>query len=124
MAAGTLEPPEPESAPVSAPSDVGTPAPVERSGQVQEEAPGPLVAQQRTPGPRVARQETPGPRVARQETPGPRAARQKAPGPREARQRPPEAMPVYEEDLEGKDRQTKVAEPPGQMKTKTQLGVR
>ena len=54
VAAGTLEPPEPESAPVPAPSDVGTPALAERNGQVQEEAPGPRVAQQRTPGPRVA----------------------------------------------------------------------
>ena len=54
VAAGTLEPPEPESASVTAPNDVGTPAMAERSVQVQEEAPGPCVAQQKTPGPRVA----------------------------------------------------------------------
>ena len=89
MAAVTLEPPEPESAPVPAPNDVGTPAPAERSAHV------------------------------RQEAPGPRVARQKIPGPREAQQRSPEAVPVYQEDLQGKDRQTKVAEPPGQTKTRT-----
>ena len=99
VAVATLEPPEPEAAPVPAPSDVGTPALAERNGQVQEEAPGP--------------------RVAQQETPGPRVARQKEPGPREAQQRSPEAVPVYQENLQRKDRQTKMAEPPGQVKTGT-----
>ena len=41
----TLEPPEPESAPVSAPNDAGTPAPAERNAQAQQETPGPRVAQ-------------------------------------------------------------------------------
>ena len=74
-----MEPPEPESVPVPAPNDVGTPASAERSVQAQEEAPGPRVAQQRSP----------------------------------------EAVPVYQEDLQKKDRQTNVAEPPGQTKTRT-----
>ena len=84
-----------------APKDVGTPALVERSAQVQEEALGPRVAQQGTLGPHVAPQ--------------------KAPGPREAQQRSPEAVPGYRENLQGKDRQTKVAEPPGQAKTGTPI---
>ena len=87
--AAMLEPPEPESAPVPAVNDAGTPAPTERSAQVQEEAPGPRVTQQ------------------------------KAPGPREAQQRSPEAVPVYQENLQENDRQTKVAEPPSQAKTGT-----
>jgi len=92
-----------------APNDAGTPAPVEHTMQVQGEA----------PEPRVAQQETPGPRMAPQKAPEPRVTRQKAPGPREAQQRSPEAVPVYRENLQGKDRQTKVVEPPGQAKTET-----
>jgi len=87
--AAMLEPPEPESAPVPAVNDAGTPAPTERSAQVQEEAPGPRVTQQ------------------------------KALGPREVQQRSPEAVPVYQEDLQKKDRQTNVAEPSGQTKIGT-----
>ena len=109
VAAVMLEPPKPESAPVPAPSDVGTPALAERNGQVQEEAPGPRVAQQETPGPRVAQQEVLGPRVARQQAPGPRVAQQGS----------PEAVPVYQKNLQRKDRQTKVAESPGQARTGT-----
>ena len=89
VAVATLGPPEPGSAPVPAPNDAGTPAPAGRSVQVQEGAPSPRVAQQETPEPRVARQ------------------------------RSPEAVPVYQEDLQEKNRQTKVAEPPGQAKTRT-----
>ena len=99
VAAVMLEPPEPDSAPVPVPNDVGTPAPAERSAYVQEE----------TPGPRVAQQETPGPRVARLRAPGPRWAQQGSPG----------TVPVYRENLQGKDRQEKVAEPPGQLETET-----
>ena len=44
---------------------------------------------------------------------------QESPGPRVARQRSPEVMSVYQENLREKDRQTKVAEPPGQAKTWT-----
>ena len=84
---------------MSAHNNAGTPVPAERTTQVQGEAPGP--------------------RVAQQETPGPRVARQKAPGPREEQQRSPEAEPVYQGNLQEKDRQTKVAEPPGQVKTGT-----
>ena len=73
------EPPGPEAAPVSASNDAGTPAPAERTAQVQGEAPGPRVAQHGLP----------------------------------------EAAPVCRENLQGKDRQEKVAEPPGQMKTGT-----
>ena len=114
VAAGALEPPEPESAPVpalnnagtptpaerttaapeSAPDDTGTPAPTERTTQVQGEAPGPRVAQQGTLGPRTARQEVLGPRVVRQ----------RAPGPRWAQQGSPEAVPVHRKNLQGKDR--------------------
>ena len=74
---------------VLARNDAGTPAPAEGSAQAQEEASGPRVAQQ------------------------------KPPGPREAQQRSPEAEPVYQGNLQEKDRQTKVAEPPGQTKTGT-----
>ena len=72
-----------------APNDAGTPALAEHSAEAQEEAPGPRMAQQETPGPR------------------------------EAQQRSPEAVPVYQENLQRKDRQTKMAEPPGQEKTGT-----
>ena len=48
------EPPEQEAAPVSAPNDAGTPAPAERTAQVQGKALGPRVAQQETPGPHAA----------------------------------------------------------------------
>ena len=94
---------------MSAPNDAGTPAPAKRTAQVQEVA----------PGPRVAQQETPGPRTARQEVLGPRVARRWAPGPRWAQQGSPEAVPVHRENLQGKDRQVKVAEPPGQSETAT-----
>ena len=102
---------------MSAPNDAGTPAPAERTAQVQGKASGPCVAQQETPGPRVAQQETPVPRVARSELRGPRVARLRAPGPRSAQQGSPETVPVYRENLQGKDRQEKVAEPPGQSET-------
>ena len=63
---------------MSAPNDAGTPAPAERTAQVQE-APRPRVAQQETPGPRTARQEVLGPRVAQQGS--------------------PEAVPVHRENM-------------------------
>ena len=108
--AGTPAPAErTAAAPVPAPNANGTPAPAERTAQVQEEASEPHVAQQETPEPRTARQEVLGPRVARQ----------RAPGLRPAQQGSPETVPVHRENLQGKDRQVKVAEPPGQSKTAT-----
>ena len=93
------EPPEQEAAPVSAPNDVGTPAPAQRTAQVQGKAPGSRVAQRETPGPRAERSEVRGPRLAQQGSPG--------------------TVPVYRENLQGKDRQEKVAEPSGQSETET-----
>ena len=84
---------------MSAPNDAGTPAPAERTAQVQGKAPGPLVAQQVTPGPRVARPQ--------------------APGPRSAQQGSPETVPACRENLQEKDRQVTVAEPPCQSETET-----
>ena len=92
---------------VSAPNDASTPAPAERTAQVQGKAPGPRVAQQETLGPRVVQPETPSPRAARSEVRGPRVAQQGS----------PEAVPLYRENLQGKDRQVTVAELPGQSKT-------
>src|SRR6185369_13762042 len=86
-------------APVSAPNDAGTPAPAACTAQVQGKAPGPRVAQQETPGPRAARPEVRGP------------------GPRSAQQGSPEVEPMCRENLQGKDGQVTVAEPPGQSKT-------
>ena len=80
---------------MSVPSDAGTPAPTERTAQVQGKAPGP--------------------RVAHRETPGPRAARPEVRGPRSVQQGSPEAVPVCRENLQGKDRHVTVAEPPGQL---------
>ena len=108
--AGTPAPTERTAAvPESEPNDAGTPAPAKRTAQVQEVA----------PGPRVAQQETPGPRTARQEVLGPCVVRQRAPGPHWAQQGSLEAVPVHRENLQGKNRQVKVAEPPGQSKTAT-----
>ena len=87
------EPPEQEATPVSAPNDAGTPA------QVQGKAPGSRVAQRETPGPRAERSEVRGPRLAQQGSPG--------------------TVPVYRENLQGKYRQEKVAEPLGQSETET-----
>ena len=69
---------------MSAPTDAGTPAPAERTAQVQREA----------SGLRVALQETPDPRAARPEVQGPRVARPRAMGPRVAQQGSPAAVPV------------------------------
>ena len=80
------------------PNDAGTPAPAERTAQVQGKAPGPRVAQRETPGPRAAQPEVRGPRVAR---------------PRSAQQGSPEVVPVRRENLQEKDRQVTVSEPPG-----------
>ena len=79
---------------MSAPNDAGTPAPAERTTQVQGKALGPRLAQQKTPGPRAARPEVQGPRVERL----------RAPGPRSTQQGPPGMVPVYRENLHGKDR--------------------
>src|SRR6185436_16651493 len=84
-------------APVSAPSDAGTPAPAERTAQGQGKAPGPC--------------------AARPEVRGPRVARPRAPGPRLTQQGSPEAVSVRRENLQEKDRQVTVAEPPGQSET-------
>ena len=84
---------------MSASNDAGTPAPAERTAQVQGKAPGPRVAQTETPGPRAARPEVRGPRSAQQGSPG--------------------TVPVRREILQGKDRQVTVAEPPGQSETET-----
>ena len=94
---------------MSAPNDAGTPVPAERTAAVpvQGKAPRPHVAQQETPGPCAARPEVRGPRVARPQAPGPRSAQQGSPG----------AVSLYRENLQGKDRQVKVAEPPGQSET-------
>ena len=94
---------------MSAPNDAGTPAPAERTAQVQGNAPGLRVAQQETPGPHAARPEVRGPRVAQPRVPVPRSAQQGS----------PEVVPVRRENLQGKDRQKKVAEPPGQSETET-----
>ena len=94
---------------MSTSTDAGTSAPAERTAQVQREAPGPCVAQRETTGRRVARPEVRGPRVAR-----PRAS-----GPRSAQQGSSEAVPVRRENLQEKDRQVTVAEPPGQSETET-----
>src|SRR6185312_10123494 len=96
----------------SAPSGAGTPAPAERTAQVQGKAPGPRVAQWVTPGPRAARPEVRGPRVARP----------RAPGPRSAQQGSPETVPARRENLQEKDRQVTVAEPPGQSETDSSSG--
>jgi hypothetical protein len=88
---------------VSAPSDTGTPAPAGRTAQVHVKAPGLRVAQRETPGPRAARLEVREPRVAR-----PRAL-----GPRSAQQGSPETVPACRGNLQEKDRQVTVAEPPG-----------
>ena len=93
----------------SAPSDAGTPAPAERTAQVQGKAPGPRVEQRVTPDPRAARPEVRGPRVARP----------RAPGPRSAQQGSPETVPACRENLQEKDRQVTVAEPPCQSETET-----
>ena len=84
-------------------------APAERTTQVQVKA----------PGPRVAQRETPGPRAARPEVRGPRVARPRAPGPRSAQQGSPETVPAFRENLQEKDRQVTVSEPPGQSETET-----
>ena len=94
---------------MSTPNDAGTPAPAEHTVQEQVKA----------SGLRVAQQETPGPRAARAEVRGPRVARPRAPGPRSAQQGSPEAVPVRRENLQEKDRQVTVAEPPGQSETET-----
>ena len=99
--------PAPAQRTAAAPDDAGTPAPAERTAQVQGKAPGLRVAQRETPGPRVARPEVRGPRVVRPQAPGPRSAQQGS----------PEAVPVCRENLQEKDRQVTVAEPPGQSET-------
>ena len=101
--------PVPAERTAAAPDDAGTPAPAERTAQVLGKAPGPRVAQRETPGPRAARPEVRGPRVARPWVPGPRSAQQGS----------PEAVPVRRENLQGKDKQLTVAEPPGQSETET-----
>ena len=93
----------------SAPSGAGTPAPAERTAQVQGKAPGPRVAQRVTPGLRAARPEVRGRRVAQL----------RAPGPRSVQQGSPETVPACRENLQEKDRQVTVAEPPGQSETET-----
>ena len=76
---------------MSAPNDAGTPAPAERTpaAPVQGKAPGR------------------------------RVARPQALGPRSAQQGSPEAVPVRRENLQEKDRQVTVAEPPSQSETET-----
>ena len=107
------EPPEPEAAPVSTPNDAGTPAPAQRTAA----APGSALSDAGTPAPdectAQVQGKAPGPRMAQRETPGPRAARPEVQGPRSAQQGSPEAVPVCRENLQEKDRQVTVAEPPG-----------
>ena len=121
------EPPEQEAAPVSAPNDAGTPAPAQHTaaapGSAPDDAGTPAPAERtaqvqgKAPGPRVAQQKTPGPCAARPEVRGPRVARPRAPWPRSAQQGSPEAVPVRRENLQEKDRQVTVAEPPGHSQT-------
>ena len=92
----------------------GTPAPAERTAQVQGKAPGPRVAQQKTPGPCAARPEVRGPHVARPRAPGPRSAQQGSPG----------TVSVYWENLQGKDRQENVLNHRVSRKQRFQLGGR
>ena len=114
------EPPEQGAAPVSTRNDAGTPASAQRTAAAPDDAGTPAPDERTTevqgkaPGPRVAQQETPGLRVARSEVRGPRSAQQGSSGP----------VPVYRENLQGKDRQEKVAEPPGQSETETPARVR
>src|SRR6185437_12398226 len=102
-ASASQEPPEQE----AAPNDAGTPAPTQCTAAVSGS------------GPRVAQRETPGLRAARSEVRGPRVARPRAPGPRSAQQGSPETVPACRENLQEKDRQVTVAEPPSQSETET-----
>jgi hypothetical protein len=92
----------------------------------QEEAREPRVARERAPGPRQARQEALRPRVARERVPGPRQTWPEAPGPRVAQRATPglrelrQEAPVYKENLQEREKQGWVAEPPDQ-KTWTTL---
>ena len=78
---------------MSAPNDAGTPAPAERTAAALVSAPNDAG----TPAPAKRTAQVQG----------------EAPGPRVAQQGSPEAVPVYQENLQGKDRQVTVAEPPG-----------
>ena len=113
------EPPEQEAASVSTPNDAGTHAPAERTAAATVSAPSdagtPALAERTA----QVQGKAPGSRVAQRETPGPRAARPRAPVPRSAQQGSPEAVPVRRENLQEKDRQVMVAEPPGQSETGT-----
>ena len=97
---------EQEAARVSTPNDAGTPAPAQRTAAVSGSAPSD--ADTPAPAERTAQVQgkAPGPRVAQRVTPGPRAAR-------------PETVPARRENLQEKDRQITVAEPPGQSETET-----
>ena len=84
------EPPEKEAAPVSTPTNAGTPAPAERTAAAPVSAPNnadiPAPAERtaqvqgKEPGPHVAERETPGLRAAQPEVRGLRVARPRAPG--------------------------------------------
>ena len=93
------EPPEQEAAPVSTPNDVGTPAPAQRTAAVSGSAPS------------GAGTPAPAERTAQ--------VQREAPGPRVAQQGSPAAVLVCRENLQEKDRQVMVAEPPGQSETET-----
>ena len=113
------EPPEQEAVPVSAPNDACTPAPAQRTATAPVSAPndaGTLAPAERTA---QVQGKAPGPRVAQQEAPGPRVARPRAPEPRSAQQGSPETVPACRENLQEKDRQVTVVEPPGQSETET-----
>ena len=102
MAPASQEPPEQEAAPVSAPNDAGTPALAQRTaaalGSAPSDAGTPALAE----------------RTAQ--------VQGKAPGQRVAQQRSPEVVPVRRENLQGKDKQVTVVEPPGQSETETPAG--
>ena len=110
---------EQEAAPVSAPNDAGTPAPAQCTAAVSGSAPsdaGTPAPSERTAQVQV---KAPGPRVAQRETLGLRAARPEVRGPRSAQQGSSETVPACRENLQEKDRQVTVAEPPGQTETET-----
>jgi hypothetical protein len=113
------EPPEQEAAPVAAPNDTGTLALAQRTAVVS--GPAPIDAGTPAPAGRTAQVhvKAPGPRAARPEVRGPRMARPRAPGPRSTQQGSPETVPACWGNLQGKDRQVTVAEPPGQSETES-----
>ena len=103
------EPPEQEPEPVSTRNDAGTPAPAQRTAAAPGSAPDD--AGTHAPAERTAQ--------VQGKAPGPREAQQKTPGPCAAQQGSPEVVLMRRENLQEKDRQVTMAEPPGQLETET-----